>query len=110
MSIAFYTELGEEASSLIKEYGRQVVLRRRDYGEIQDRPCWVVRTQFDPQVVDGEAIMYSDHRYLMAADVDPAPDWERDSLFIDGVELRIVEAPPLKPAEVVLLYDVQARR
>lgn len=109
MSTEFYTKMGDKAGTLIKKYGRKVQLRRRPYGELQDRDCWVVRTQFDPRVFYGELVSMTDHRYLMAPDVNPPPDSKQDRLVVDGAELSIVTAPPLKPADVVLLYDVQAR-
>lgn len=109
MSIEFYTSLGIRATALIKKYGRMVPLRRRPYGEQQDRNCWIVRDKFDPHVIDGELIEWTDHRYIMASDVDPPPEADVDRLVVDGKELRIVKAPPVQPAEVVLIYDIQAR-
>lgn len=109
MSIEFYEKLGLKVTPLIKKYGRMVQLRRRPYGEIQNRDCWIVRDKFDPRVIDGDLILWTDHRYIMARDVDPPPDPDQDRLVVDGQELRVVKAPPLQPAEVVLLYDIQAR-
>lgn len=93
----------------IKKYGLKVPLRRREFGEVTDRDCYVVRWEFDPRVVDGDLIMYTDHRYMMSPDIDPPPDPETEKLVIDGRELRIIKAPPLKPADLVIFYDVQAR-
>lgn len=109
MTLELYIRLGDKADTLIKKYGRKVQMIRRSYGEIDPRDCWVVRTQFDPRLVDGELIMWTDHRYLMSPDVDPAPKEDVDRLIVDGQELRVVKAVPLKPADLTLLYDVQAR-
>jgi hypothetical protein len=108
------------ANRLIARFGQDGVVRRitttggtsYDPGEetALDYPARFVVTAFDNRTeVDGSRILSTDKKVVMAAGLEIEPR-EGDLLVCaDGSILSVVDADPLKPAETVLLWTVQAR-
>lgn len=116
--MSFYSDLAADASGLIAEFGAPIVLVRKsseydpEEGVTTDQDThtgMAVRTQYSLRDIDGTLILQSDVRLLVsAADNMPQPE-HGDSVSFDGNVYTVVNATPLRPADVTLYYDVQAR-
>jgi hypothetical protein len=111
MSTFDYEDLRNTADELIAEFGRGAGLRRKVDGGTSTRACTVVEVDYKDNERDGQIVRQKDRRFLCAAGgvVALPPDSEEDKLFIDGVELRIVNAEKIKPAETAVVYILQTR-
>lgn len=120
MSTFDYARPLATANRLIARFGQDGVVRRitttggtsYDPGEETptNYPARFVVTAFDNRTeVDGSRILSTDKKVLMAADVETDPRSGDLLVCADGSILSVVDADPLKPAETVLLWTVQAR-
>lgn len=121
MSTFDYTRPLATANRLIARFGQNGKLLREtttggttydpgEPGEPDEYPARFVITAFDNRTeVDGARILSTDKKVLMAADVETAPRSGDLLECADGSILSVVDADPMKPAETVLLWTVQAR-
>lgn len=121
MSTFDYARPQAVANRLIAKFGQDGAVRRTgaptgpEYdptpGLPVDHPARFVVTGYDNREIDGTRILSKDKKVLMAPGslkIDPG---EGDLLVeADGSTLTIIDADPLKPAETVLLWMIQARR
>lgn len=68
----------------------------------------VVVTEYEKNQIDGTLIQASDRKVLMTAmaGVEPVP---ADTLTISGKVYSVINAMPLAPAGIAVMYEVQAR-
>ena len=79
-----------------------------DPGTAVDYPMAVVVSDYDLRHVDGTQIQAQDRRVLMeAAGAAPLPG---DKLTVNGVAYKVIQAIPLEPGGVALMYEVQCRK
>lgn len=116
-----YSESRDDVDELIAEFG-QVVALRRDVASGPASEPTVTPTDyattaaildFSARQIDGENILATDRRALVAAGPLTALGITGiaapDSLVIGGVPIPIVRVQPLNPAGVVVMYDCQLR-
>ncbi len=122
MTDAFdYLESRDDADELIAEFGQVVSVRRTSSTGNEWDP--VVTTadyttlaailDYNSRQIDGENILITDRRALIAAGpltalgvTSIAPP---DSIVVGGVAVPVVRVMPLNPAGVVVMYDCQLR-
>lgn len=120
MSTFDYSRPLATANRLIARFGQDGVVRRitttggtsYDPGEETptNYPARFVVTAFDNRTeVDGSRILSTDKKVVMAAGLEIEPRAGDLLVCADGSILSVVDADPLKPAETVLLWTVQAR-
>lgn len=121
MSAFDYSRTVETAERLITRYGQLGFIRRTgeptgpDYdptpGVETEYAARFVVTEYDSREIDGSRIRASDKKVLLSVKgltIDPTTS----DLLVehDGSTLSIVDADPLKPAETIVLWTLQARR
>ena len=78
------------------------------YGPDTLHTCTVVLSHYAARERDDTSIAAADVKVLASAmDIDPTP---ADTLVIGFVDYEIVEAMPLDPGGVVLMWTLQARK
>lgn len=107
------------ADRLIDRFGQDGLIRREtpgvgpayDPGEptTTDYPAVFAVTAYDNRLIDGSTILATDKRVLMSASVEIEPRAGDLLVQSNGEILSIVDADPLKPAETVLMWTLQAR-
>lgn len=114
-----YTELQAEASVLLAEYGRPMLLRRPGVSTIDpvtdeevssppvDQPCTGIATSYQTNLIDGTRIKSGDRKVILTAEQPPQM---ADTLVIDGTSWTLVDIDTKQPAETVLVYILQVRR
>lgn len=112
----FYEGLAKTAAQLIKEKGQAVVLRRATVSvyaaesgaQVTYNNVGMFGAVFDwpSKDVDGHQILRGDKKVLMESSQEPT---SKDRLIIGGVEHEIVNAKPLAPGGIAVIYTVQAR-
>jgi hypothetical protein len=108
------------ADRLIANFGRSMILRRNIDG-VYENETGAVRTttqdwaiigvKLDYQLadIDGTYIKISDQRIFVAPSFATVPR-PNDLIIIDLEEWTVVRVETLKPADVVLLHEVQVRK
>lgn len=116
-----YVESRDDADELLTEFGQAVSLRRitasgnpwEPTQATADYATVAAILDYNARQIDGENILVTDRRALVAAgpltalgitSITPP-----DSLVVGGVAVPIVRAMPLNPAGVTVLYDCQLR-
>lgn len=114
-----YAELQAEASSLLAEYGRPMVLYRAGESVIDpvtdeevagppvELPCMGIITRYQANLIDGSRIKSGDRKVILTAEQAPQMS---DKLVIDGVSWVLVDIDTKQPAQTVLVYILQVRR
>jgi hypothetical protein len=103
-----YAKFQATADAFITKYGLPAVLRRAT----GDRPCICFLANYSPRELRGSLIQATDqHAFISAVGLTVEPDNEQDKLIFNGVQYDLV-APPnrVKPADVVIYWDLQVRR
>ena len=78
------------------------------YGPDTLHTCTVVLSHYSARERDETSIAAADVKVLASAmDIDPT---SADTLVVNGVDYEIVEATPVQPGGVVLMWEIQARR
>jgi hypothetical protein len=116
-----YAAMRDKADVLLEKFGKAGIIRRETLGggpphnpgdpTVTDHACTLVVTKFRSDEIDGTRILATDHKVLVAAgglEVEPHPT--TDKVVAGGLVLAIV-APvmPVKPADTVVLWILQAR-
>lgn len=65
-----------------------------------------VITEYAPREIDGSMIATGDKRLAATAETEVRID---DRIEIDGKHWRVVEPNPVKPADVLISYNIQLR-
>lgn len=116
-----YIESRADADELIEEFGQSVSLRRASSTgpahdptvTTADYATLAAILDYNSRQIDGESILVTDRRALVAAGpltalgiTSIAPP---DSLVVGGVAVPVVRVMPLSPAGTVVMYDCQLR-
>lgn len=116
-----YIESRADADELIEEFGQAVSIRRvSSTGPAHDPTITTVDyttfaaiLDYNSRQIDGENILVTDRRALIAAGplsalgiTSIAPP---DSIVIGGVAVPVVRVMPLNPAGTVVMFDCQLR-
>lgn len=117
MSDEFYEEMAVVAAELIEEYGRPAsfVVKGAVSGPAWEQteggttllPVFVVESSWTTKEREAQRIEAKDKRFLVAASEAPPPEAR---LLDGGVSYEIIETNPLKPGNVGVYLDIQARR
>jgi hypothetical protein len=120
MSDDFYADMVETAQELIAEFGAAGSIRRQapgsgpsyDPGEptTTDYPATLVLTDYKNREIDGQRILSTDRKALVAPGVGVEPTTSDLLVTADGVILTIVNVEVLRPATTTVLYTLQVRR
>lgn len=105
------------ATRLIARFGTSGTIRRTtNTGDAwnptqttKDHDCTLVVTNYSVSQIDGTLIQKNDRRVFVSTDgltITPTPD---DLIIVDGVTLAIINVLPVKPAAIVVMYEIQAR-
>lgn len=114
-----YGPMAAAAAEMLREYGRAAVLRRTGPGNgpdhnpgevVTDYACTAFVSRFRQNEIDGARVLATDKLVLMAPDVEVSPLPGDLIVEADGATLTVVDSTPVKPAGVVVLHRVQARR
>lgn len=118
MTSPLYTSLKATASGLLSDKGQPMTLTQKTTGEYDPETASAPVTTATETVygavfdyaakdIDGTLIKRGDKRVIMeATSLTPT---STDTLTIGGVVHNIVEAVPINPGGVVVIYKVQAR-
>lgn len=116
-----YAEAAADAAELIEEFGQNGFIVRTPPGNgpahnpgngapVPHAAIFAV-VDFDARLIDGSTIRAKDKRVLLSTaglTIEPVPT---DKIRIGGVDHSIVgEVKTLKPADIVVMYEIQARR
>lgn len=116
-----YADARDTADELIEDFGQSVSLRRTSASGVAWDPTNVTADyattaailDYNARQIDGENILVTDRRALVAAGpltalgiTGIAPP---DALVVAGVAVPIVRVVPLAPAGTVVMYDCQLR-
>lgn len=115
-----YTALAASATSLIRRAGAPVAFTRKgdstydtEAGDSESTPQKsngvAVRIEYTLQERQNSAILETDVRLLAAAEGLPQPQPGDEAVF-DGDTYSVVDCRPIKPATIVIVYDIQARK
>jgi len=78
------------------------------YGPPTEHVCNAITSHYSAREREGTSILATDIKVLASTlDIDPTP---ADSLIIGGETFKIVDAMPLDPGGVVLMWTLQARK
>lgn len=113
-----YSRPRASAERLIKRYGRLAQIRRatrsgRAYDPVivtTDYSCRIAEDSYEFEQIDGTRIRAADRRFYLSTEglaIEPA---ESDQLVIGGVVHEVVKVAPLSPGDVVVFWEIQARR
>lgn len=116
--MSFYPDLKATASGLLSDKGQSMTLTTRTPGAydtatatatIAEATETVYGAVFDyaAKDIDGTLIKRGDKRVILEASA--AVPTSTDTLTIGGVVHNIIEAVPVNPGGVVVIYKVQAR-
>lgn len=116
-----YIESRADADELIAEFGQSVSVRRTSSTGNEwdptvtttDYATLAAILDYNSRQIDGENILVTDRRALVAAGpldalgiTSIAPP---DSIVVGGVAVPVVRVMPLNPAGVVVMFDCQLR-
>jgi hypothetical protein len=116
-----YADARDTADELITDFGQAVSLRRTSStGPVYDPTLTTADyatlaaiLDYNSRQIDGENILVTDRRALVAAGPLTALGITSvnapDSLVVGGVAVPIVRVMPLSPAGTVVMYDCQLR-
>lgn len=118
MTSPLYTSLKATASGLLSDKGQSMTLTTRTPGAYDTATSTAAITETTEPVygavfdyaardIDGSLIKRGDKRVILEAST--AVPTSTDTLTIGGVVHTIVEAVPVNPGGVVVIYKVQAR-
>jgi hypothetical protein len=121
VSDAFYADAKDDADELIAEFGMDATLIRPTVaagtrydptpGADTERPVKVVVLDFNVAEINGNTILVTDKKILMAKgnlDLEPALS---DKIRISGTVYSLVEPiKPFAPAGTVVFWQLQARK
>lgn len=111
--------MADAAVQMLREYGRTATLRRSSPGNgpahnpglvITDHGCTAFVSRFRSREIDGVNILATDKLVLIAPDIEVSPGPGDLIVEADGATLTVIDSTPIKPAGVVVLHRVQARR
>lgn len=116
-----YIESRDDADELIEEFGQVVAVRRTSSTGPAHDPTITTADfttlaailDYNSRQIDGENILLTDRRALIAAGpltalgiTSIAPP---DSIVVGGVAVPVVRVMPLNPAGVLAMFDCQLR-
>ncbi|WP_333893343.1 hypothetical protein [Atlantibacter subterraneus] len=112
-----YRRMRATATRLLTENGKTYQLTRgggtvRDqFGKEVTTPTVTatvtgVITEYAPREIDGSLIVTGDRRMAATAETEVRID---DRIEIDGKKWRVVQPNPVKPADVLISYNIQLR-
>lgn len=113
-----YTELQGEADDILTEAGSAIILRRMilsgpAYEPTKtptDYPTTGVATYYSQREVDDKNVFRFDRKVFVAAGplgaIEPT---SADFLIVGGKVHSIVSVKEIKPADIVVMYEIQAR-
>jgi len=116
--MTFYTRAQNTADRLITKYGKDIVISKKTNTGDAWNPTQSTTTQtvkgavldYSQNNIDGTLVLSGDKQvYITARDLDFAVEKEH-TLTIDGANYAIVNLITLKPADVVVYYEAQARK
>lgn len=119
---AFYDGMAATATSLLKQYGQSMVLRRKTLGAYDTvsgtRPetvdeIAVIGAVFniDDKRVNGSTVLSGDKEITLSRDgIEIAPVANADEIEVAGERHQIVSVKPLAPGGGVVIYKLQVRR
>lgn len=118
MSAFDYLRPRATAERLIKRYGQRAQLRRSTSSgpefdpivTLANHDCRIAILAYEEKQIDGTRIRASDKLVYMSTEKLTIEPTESDALVIGGIVHEIVTVKPLSPADVVMFYEVQARR
>lgn len=114
-----YAPMADAAAEMLRKYGRGATLRRKSPGNgpghntglvTTDYACTAFVSRFRSREIDGVSILATDKLVLIAPDIEVEPKPGDLIVEADGATLTVVDSTPVKPAGVVVLHRVQARR
>lgn len=79
-------------------------------GEDVDTPVKALFTQFAKRDIDGELILQTDKRVLIAASALDAAPGTQDKIVDGGTEYQVINTETVQPGDTAILYMVQVRR
>lgn len=117
-----YIESRADADELIDEFGQTVQMRKvttsgPEWEPVESTEDFATKAailDYNARQIDGENILLTDRRALVAAgplaalgvtEISPSVD----KLVVAGVPVPIVRVMPLNPAGVVVMFDCQLR-
>jgi hypothetical protein len=111
--MADYTKDIQGAWNDIAEAGIMVQITRA--GATIDVPLLFVA--FNPSIVDGVIVMYTDRFAIIPGGLERNPDPEQDRIIVppcdiypDGANVQIRSARPMAPNGQAILWDLQLRK
>lgn len=111
----FYTRLQSTAERLINQFGETAVLHKQSTHNPEPWNPVVTSVNHDVSIVksstsivnrDETLMREGDILMLMYSEVEPTL---KDALTIGGKKYQIVQTEPLKPAQIVLYYQILVR-
>lgn len=119
MSSFDYGRSASTATRLITRFGQMGAVRRitpgngPDYdpgpGTPTDYPARFVITEYDNREIDGTRIQATDRKAMVSPDLEIEPKTTDLLIGSDGRKLTIVSISPIKPAETVIVWQLQVR-
>ncbi|MFV1943915.1 hypothetical protein VPH49_24255 [Pseudomonas luteola] len=113
----FYQRIAATARSLLRQYGREMVLRKPGQasgpdwdptpGEPIDMPFIGVQSKYNAMEIDGQLIQQQDRKVFVEA--LPEPPTQDMTLIDKGQELQVVSVQTIEPGDGALLYILQVR-
>ncbi|MBE0563577.1 hypothetical protein JQC79_19360 [Ochrobactrum anthropi] len=105
------------ANRLIDKFGQTGAIRRTETSgdpwnpgtSDTDYPCTLVALDYDQKDVDGTLIKSTDKKVYVAIKGLAIQPTTTDKVIIGGVVSTIVEAKPLNPAGIIVLFEFQIR-
>lgn len=115
-----YVRMRQDADKAIRDAGTSGVLRAAGAptgdpwnptpGEPIDTPVTVAVTEYSDRDKDGTLIKMTDKKALVSAEGLTFEIENADSLVISSDEYQVVTVDKIKPADVVVVYEIQVRK
>lgn len=118
-----YSKVANTALKQIRDKGRTIIVRTPGEdmvydpgtdtftpGEDVDTQVKAVFTQFAKKDIDGEMILQTDKRVLIAASSLEAEPGTQDKIVDGSTEYQVIDTETIEPGDTAVLYMVQVRR
>lgn len=110
-----YIRLRDNATKAIRRNGMEYQLVRGGVELVKGREVVIpdnrhfvsgLKSDYKPEEINGSLVMTGDVRLILTAEFDIKVG---DRMTVDGVDYRIFQTNPIKPADIVLFYKPQLR-
>ena len=114
-----YLKMRERVTKSIAEFGAPAIIRHKvaspntpwnpGSGTITDYEVYAVITEYDTREIDGTAIRRTDQKALVSVN-DEIEVTTNDDLVMGELSYNILNARPISPAGIAVVYELQVRR